>query len=443
MKFKNTLIILAVFALFLGYYFVFERKKPAPPAETTTKVITNLTKDQVDRFSLDKAGTHIVCKKEKGVWAVIEPRHAKTDPNDLDRFLSSVVDLSSEQVVEESPQDLSIYGLKKPYLTIQLSTADNKTKTAILIGDSNPSNTMNYMKLRDYKAVHEISITTKNNLDKSLYDLRDKSLLSIQEDAVDKIQLAEGDKSFVLEKKAGTWYITKPFRHLANNDRIKSGLRTLAHGTAASFEQEPLTSPATYHLNKPLKTIDFWQGKDKQSISFAQVQEKNAKVYYATRSAVSDCVKVQEYIINAFNAKQDELMDKKIFHMDINQADNLEMTTPALHLKAKRGKNNLWSVTAEPKAKIDPNQINSLVYELYAMEYSKAVDAKSVTEAQAGWSKPQATITWVISGSPATKCSLVVGKNSADNTKVWIRSQDPGEAYQIDRSFLDRLPKAK
>jgi len=107
MKFKTTIILFVVFAIFLVVVLVFDKKGKENKAAGSEEKLVTLAAADIQKMTFKKDGETLTFKKDdKGGWLIIEPMEVKADDNEVGPFADSFADLKIERVVEKENADL-------------------------------------------------------------------------------------------------------------------------------------------------------------------------------------------------------------------------------------------------------------------------------------------------------------------------------------------------
>ena len=117
------------------------------------------------------------------------------------------------RVIDENPADLKDYGLDAPRIEIDFKAAGDKASGRLLIGDKTPTGADLYAKRNDEKRVFLIPAYQEATLNKSTFDLRDKTVLKIEREKVDGVDVDGRRQDRCSSRRtAREWKITKPLR---------------------------------------------------------------------------------------------------------------------------------------------------------------------------------------------------------------------------------------
>ncbi len=112
-------------------------------------------------------------------------------------------------MVEEKASNLSQYGLADAAFEAVIGEKDNKTQK-LLLGDKTPSGNAVYAKLDGDPRVFTIASYDKNNIDKSVNDLRDKRLTDRRPGQNQQSRSVAKKQDIEFGRNKDEWQIVKP-----------------------------------------------------------------------------------------------------------------------------------------------------------------------------------------------------------------------------------------
>ena len=156
-------------------------------------------------------------------------------------------------MVDENASDLKPYGLAPPRVDVTFHVDGEKEPKRLLLGDKNPSGVGLYAKLANGNRVFLVSNSLDATIDKSTFDLRDKTALSFEQDKVTSIELASRGETIRLEKTGDDWKLVKPLQAPADFVSVNGLLGQLqsAQMTALKDRPEDLKDLKQYGLDRP------------------------------------------------------------------------------------------------------------------------------------------------------------------------------------------------
>src|SRR5579871_1643879 len=224
MKIRGLLIATVVFAVLAGILYWSDHRKSsaeaAKPDADTAPSILKLDENSITKLELKKKDAPAIQLTKNGSdWKITEPKSFSADQSAVSSLLSTVASLNSERLVDEKSSDLQRFGFDHPSLELDLTEKDNKTQQ-LLLGDYTPAGGAIYAALAGDPRVFTIAAYNKNSIDKSLNDLRDKRLLTVNADKISRVEIdgKNGDIEFGHNKDE--WQILKPKPMRADTDAV-------------------------------------------------------------------------------------------------------------------------------------------------------------------------------------------------------------------------------
>ncbi len=231
MKSTGLLIAAALLAVLTGvlywsnHHAAEDTTKPATPA--AIKLLTIKDAD-VSKMEIEKKGTEQVglAKSSDGKWEITAPQKLTGDQDAIAGVISVLSGLNSERVVEDHALDLKQYGLADPSVQVDFTTKDGKSQK-LLLGDDTPTGNAVYAAVGGDPRVFTIASYSKNSLDKSVSDLRDKRLFTANFDKVSEVDLTAKKQTVEFGRSKDAWQIVKPRPLRADNFSVEDLVRRL------------------------------------------------------------------------------------------------------------------------------------------------------------------------------------------------------------------------
>jgi Domain of unknown function (DUF4340) len=308
MNFRSLIIAVVVLATLGGVLYWSQHRKPAeenagsstPAAPVIIKVdpadVTELTIKQKEPFTLQKSAA--------GKWQITEPKAYPADQEAVAGLLSTLSTLNADRVVEEKAADRKPYGLDPPSVELDI-TGKAHTTRQLLLGDDTPAGGDVYVAVAADPRIFTIASYNKSSLNKSLSDLRDKSLLTLSPDKVSRVELTEKDQHIEFDRTKDGWQILKPSPSAADGSVVDSLVRSL---TDAKMNLNATGDAAAEFAHAtPVATAKLTGDAGTQILEVRQ----NKDDYYAKSSAVAGAYKVDSTVGQALNKKVDDFRSKK------------------------------------------------------------------------------------------------------------------------------------
>ena len=169
MRFRNTLILLIIFALLGGYVYFFELNQETTQEESnatdTTLQVLDITADDVLTLEvhMTKGQARLVRDEMGGSWRIEEPVQDAGDDPRINRIVSSLASLRATRTITQTESlNLADFGLAQPTWTITLTlTGGNSEK--LVVGDKNPQQSSYYVQHEGDSAIYLVPAYKMDN----------------------------------------------------------------------------------------------------------------------------------------------------------------------------------------------------------------------------------------------------------------------------------------
>ena len=101
------------------------------------------------------------------------------------------------------PKNLGDYGLKEPVIEVSFKSKGDKAFRTLQLGTKTPTGSDMYAKLANEKKVFLVQGYLESTFNRQPFDLRDKKILSIDRDKVDRLEVVNGDSTLAADQ--GRW----------------------------------------------------------------------------------------------------------------------------------------------------------------------------------------------------------------------------------------------
>ena len=430
MKIRGLIVAALVFLILGGILYWSDRQKPADDKESAdaSPAILKLDSSGVTKLDLKKRGATpiVLTKSDSGNWEITQPQPFGADQSVVSGMLSRLSSLNSERVVEDKATDVSRYGLNPPVLQLDITEKDNKTRE-LLIGDDTPTGSAAYAMLAGDPRVFTMPAYEKVSIDKSLNDLRDKRLLTVNPDKISRIELIRKNQDIEFGRNKDDWQILKPKPLRADSNQVSELVRKLTDAKMDLSSNDPKEAATAFAQAAPFATAKL---TDESGIQELQVRKKHvgtsSEAYYAKSSAVEGVYRINSDVGQALDKTLDDFRNKKLFDFGFVDPNKIELHvgTKAYFL-VRSGDDWWWN-----GKKMDAGTVQSLISDLRDLSADKFPDS--------GFANPTIDVT-VISDDGKRIERVLIAKSG--NGYVAKRENEPA-LYQLNSSSVDDLQKA-
>lgn len=264
---RNTLVLLVI-GLALGAYVYFvemkREPKPDPAAAARTKVFKDLDASKIETVTVKaSAGDTTTLKKASDVWTITSPVESAVDTSEVSGVTTNLASLESDRVVDANPKDLSKFGLAEPRVDITFRAAGDKSERRLQLGTKTPTGGDLYAKLADDPKVFLVPAYIESSLDRTTFQLRDKTTLKFDRDKADSLEIATaGAPAMKFVKHGETWSMTQPIAARTESSAVEGLVGRIATAQMKSMASTNADAAAlaTYGLAKPAVQVTVGAG---------------------------------------------------------------------------------------------------------------------------------------------------------------------------------------
>jgi hypothetical protein len=428
MKIRGLLIATVVFAVLAGILYWSDHRKSsaeaAKPDADTAPSILKLDENSITKLQLKKKDAPAIQLTKNGSdWKITEPKPFSADQSAVSSLLSTVASLNSERLVDEKSSDLQRFGLDHPSLELDLTEKDNKTQQ-LLLGDDTPAGGAIYAALAGDPRVFTIAAYHKNGIDKSLNDLRDKRLLTVNADKISRVEIdgKNGDIEFGHNKDE--WQILKPKPMRADTDAVSELVNKLtgARMDLSVTDAAAKESDSAFAKGTAVATVKV---TDESSTEDLKIR-KNKDAYYAKSSVVGGAYKVNSDLAEAVNKKLEDFRNKKLFDFGYAEPSKLELRNGSKVFSLMRGGQDWW----DNGKKMDEDSVQSLIASLRDLSAEKFVGS--------GFTTPEIEAT--VTSNDGKRTEKVQISKSGSN--YIAKGENDPTLYQLPATSVDELQKS-
>lgn len=378
MKFGKILIYLAILVALALYVYLVEIKQKGEQKAQEEKAsqLLDLKKENVTSITLKSKERGLVEATKIGDdWLLTAPLKTKADKHAIDTLIHSILTGKREKLLKDKVSDWTEYGLADPGFVIELGAKDQKSSVGF--GELNPAKTSYYVRVGEKPELYLVADTLKNSLDKTLFDLRDKTVVAVAAPDVDQIAYTVKGQEIQM-KREGTdkWALVKPEKMRVKSSLVNSDLRSLTNLTAQDIIDQPQKEGDPYGLDNPELSVLLSGEKRQLTLLVGKPVEKKDKAQTLTpdryaRVKGSDTVYVIAGLpIKNLHMDPEKLRDRSLMTFDPANVEKLEVGLDDKKWVAVRGKDNKWDLEEPQKKKgMETWLANRILWDLKDLEW--------------------------------------------------------------------------
>lgn len=410
--------------------------------EYRERKLTDLSNAQVSKVAIKSAAGEIELEKKNDHWTISKPLKARGDDSKVGDIIAQAATAHIESFVADSA-NLAAYGLQESRGTVSLFSEGSDKPTVLQIGSTLKDDAEKiYAKLSTRDSVVVLKKTVETLLATKPNDLRDRSLLRVESDIVDRINIeGVGKEKLVIVRKGESWVREKDVP--INAALATSLLKELQNQQVANFEADVATDLQAYGLDAPSVRVTLSSYASENTPETKAGERPIVTVLFGKIEGDKVFAKLDEepFIVSVpVGILEDVLTDpiqwqeRTIYKFKPEEITALEVTRdvqPPVSLERDKEK---WKLA---KGDGNLNQINvqSLVNTLASL---RGVRWNGPVKPEDGFEKPAAVVTFKTAGNVTGK--ITVGALAADGmwnakaeglTGVFALSKPDEEAFVL------------
>jgi hypothetical protein len=395
-------------------------KTPAAPK------LISVDAKQIEGIKLAKSGSDPVeLVKLADNWTIAKPTPMPADQDAATMLTGSLATLNADRLIDDHPASLNEFGLTNPATEVDVTLKGGKI-TKLLIGSDTPAGTGTYAKLEGDPKVYTIPTSTKAGFDKTVNDLRDKRLLTFNQDKLTAVAITgKSGATFEFGKNAqGEWQITKPKPMRADGLQVDDLIRKLkdAKMDLTSADSDAKAAAAQFASGERVGTASTTDNAGTQTLEIHKPNDPKTPSYYAKSSAVAGFYKVAGDVGDSLGKSVEDFRNKKVFDFGFNEVTKLDLNGISYQKAADK-----WM---SGSTQYDSGTLQTAIDKLRDLSASKFQDKMSGA---------QMLTVGVTSGDNHRSEKITIFKDGAGYNA--IRDGEPA-VYIVDAKDIDDLQKA-
>lgn len=284
----STLALALVLGGLLGYIFMSDvRESTGSDTEAKEKAFASTESADIDEIGVKAAdGQTTRLKNEGGTWKIVEPEEGAADQSEISSMTGSLASLDIQRVVDDNATDLKQYGLDPARIEVEFKVKGGKDPRRLHLGDKTPTGGDLYARLPDQKRVFLVGSFLDSTFNKNTFALRDKSIIKLERDKVDRIEIVADKRSVTLAKNGNEWQMLSPVKARADFAAVEGALERLSSAQMQGIIAADGGDLQKYKLEPPVASFAAIAGSARATLLFGETE--NALIYAkdASRPAI-------------------------------------------------------------------------------------------------------------------------------------------------------------
>jgi len=391
--------------------------------EFRDRKLTDLITAQVTRVILKTPAGEMELQKKGDHWDIVKPLRARGDDQKIADLIAQITTARIQQFVADDHGDLHGYGLAEPRGAVTLFTQDAKQGQLLQVGGvPEKEKDQRYVRFAPRGFVYTVPKKIEEVLNTKPDDLRDRHLVRVDTNILDRITISPADKAkTLLARKGENWIIASLNNTPANSGEVRRFIDTLQNERVTKFVEDIGSNLAKYGLDRPQLQLTFSSFASENTaetkageqpfatIAFGKVDGDNV---YARLADEPFVVAVRRGLVDQIFTDLLQWQELSIFKFKPEQIHRFSIATDK-ELSMERAENKQWR-WLKGSGEINQANVQALIGVLANL---RAVRWLGTTAPRHGLDKPQLTITFMYGPeSKDSSSTLTVGNRTEDGT---------------------------
>jgi hypothetical protein len=366
---RRLLPLLAVLLVLGGAYFAarWHQGATAKRRQDAQKLFQVQAGD-ITQVVLKRGQEEVHLTKQGNDWRLTKPLADRADPLTLTSLTTALAGLQQDRELGED-KDLNRFGLETPAFIIEFTASGQTHRVAF--GSRTPGEQGFYARKDQAPQILIIAAGAKQTLDRTVKDLRDKTLLEFTPDQVKSLKIRVGQVNLELKKIGeNTWQWVGRENLKIRADRVEMLLRTLHLARVQEFVEETPRDLKNFGLDpKSAGEVTVAWDKGSQTLVLGLRQDK---IVFARRGAAGPVVQVDKGLLDKLEVAGFTLEDRRLWSGEVHQVAGLSWGTPPQLWQARKDK-DFWNFTgpAQEAFKQPAARLEAALLTFQRLEYER------------------------------------------------------------------------
>ena len=433
MKGLRSFLVLLVVAAALGGFIYYDSKQEPDSLSKNEKAFAGVQADKIEQVTVTStSGEKTTVQKQGTAWQVTSPATVAADEAELSGIASNLASLEVQRVVDDQATDFKQYGLDPARITVNFKTGGKEQ--ALLLGDKTPTGGDIYARLPGAPRVFLVSSYLEATFNKSTFDLRDKTVLKVDREKVDRLEVQTADRTMTFAKQGADWRITTPFEARADFGAVEGILGRLNASPMKAITAAEIKDPKEleqYGLDKPAATVRVVSGSSQAGLAIGKAAAEGT--VYAKDLSRPMIFTIESGLADDLKKPADDFRIKDLFDARSFNTTRVEVARQGKTVAFEKDK-DAWKQVAPAAAAADAAKVEAL---LTALTSARATGFES-NAAATGLDAPEATVTLKFEDGKKQEKVMFAKKG----TDAFARREGDAAAAKIDASTLENIVKA-
>ncbi len=444
----NPLLVAVVVLALLGGAVWYTRENPPPDEDAAPKVV-DVEEDAIQGITLRKRGEDPVelVRGEDGEWEFGGNLGIPAADSPIGTLVSSLASLNAERLVSEAVVDWEPYELDDPELAVSFELEEGGGE--LLFGRDTPTGSGVFARLRDDPRLFTVYSYNKTSFDKSVFDLRDKHLLQLDEDTISEIRLRTPSRAIRFTREEDNWRIAEPIEARADDFTVNDLSRAVRTAEMTEVLAEDSDS-RDYSFARPLATVTVTDAEGDHELVVAQKEvlrppeegddePTEETVYYARSSHLPGVFSVGSTLALSFDKEVADFRDMKLFDFGYVDPARVEVRAGDDAVSIIRVEDQ-WQLESDGGRGLEGELVQTLLDRLRGLTATEIRSDSAAAQARYGLDAPTIEASVTPAGEDAATERVRV--TSPDQAPVYAARESEPSTFEVERSAAENIVRS-
>lgn len=432
MNYKTTLILALVFVV--GVAGVLMLNKSDEKREEQKKIegkLLNVEKEDITEIYIEPNKVRAV--KQGDSWKITEPVETDGEKTSIESICGMFNWANIERAVSSDPADYATFGLQPPKGKMVITHKDGVD--TLYLGDRSPTGSYVFARRGGAPDVFLTTTSLETYTNKTLFDLREKKVLSFDKNQVRTFELLNKSDKLLFEKDGTEWNMVDPLKLRGDRTELDKIVNRLNTERAKEFVDEAPEDLSKYGLHNPIVKATFTLGEDKATKRLIIGSKKDDR-YYAKDESRRPVFLVDTSFVSLLQADRNKLRNKRLADFVTTDIDLMEITFSDTTFICEKDTASNWFIKEPIEAKAKNWKISPITSAAANLQVKEFVTDSPGSLARYGLDRPQIVASFFKEGKELMK--VLVGKKAGDNN-VYLKTGDNPSVYKVGDDIIKKL----
>lgn len=307
---KTVFWVITLVALAGGFYLMNEHVEDVNKTYEASLQLFPFEPQDIQAFWIKSRadGLRTRLEKQGGSWWLTQPLRARADEQALKKLLTNIIKARKDAVLFENPQPAKLEELGLATAELEMGFETSAGTTVIQFGHKGPTHNIAYARFQSDPKVYRIHSDVKKEADKSVYELRNKTILDFDPLKLSRLDMQRKDRdNIVIEHHKGRWNMLQPYSTKAAMAKVLETLYKIKNSQVKAFISEKPDDLKQYGLETPrIKLTILEQEKNKVQQVLVGAKDRTRRGYYARANKSEAVFLIEETLVNSLLVNANE-----------------------------------------------------------------------------------------------------------------------------------------